>query len=238
MCFYFMVAMLLAISTKAQTSLVEELSSQTKSSIAYFGLPAPSSSGGAKIYKSTSQPQSAESTSNPTQSENETPFATGDFGKIAPLDETSGNKHHGGKPANPGKVAFYGFGNQSPQKKKQQSAKKFKDWEKAIVLDKYQTKSPTVPPTPKPTAHITGKPTVRPTPSPVPLKPVGGGQRTQICGATTDPLTTFWKLHGTGGLYFDISTTHCKFPKSPNYIFNVVGDKAHWQLAGTSSVSR
>jgi len=51
-------------------------------------------------------------------------------------------------------------------------------------------------------------------------------------------LTTFWKLHGSGGLYFDVSTAHCKFPVAPSYFFDIVGDDKQWQMAGTSSVAR
>ena len=35
-----------------------------------------------------------------------------------------------------------------------------------------------------------------------------------------------------------MSSAHCKFPATPSYFFDVVGDSNHWQLAGTLSVAR
>jgi hypothetical protein len=147
------------------------------------------------------------------------------------------------KDVDPDKVAFYGFGKDAKKRhrKKKISKKKLDQWAASLLIDRGQWKhtgAPTVAPTKMPTVPPTAVPTAYPTGAPLLLAPVGGGKRTQICGATTAPLTTFWKLHGSGGLYFDVSTAHCKFPVAPSYFFDIVGDDKQWQMAGTSSVAR
>jgi hypothetical protein len=143
----------------------------------------------------------------------------------------------------PNKVAFYGFGKSAKRRsrKKRISKKKLDQWAASLLIDRGQwkhTEAPTLTPTARPSAPPTEAPTNYPTGAPQLLAPVGGGKRTQICGATTAPMATFWKLHGSGGLYFDVSTAHCKFPEVPSYFFDIVGSAKQWQMAGTSSVAR
>ena len=157
--------------------------------------------------------------------------------------------HHNAKPTpkpSPS-VAYFGFptGGFSQNNIFKSPTEKL-DWEKSVLLSRRRrvvvptTVAPTPAPTPKkgPTwpsyfkritkapsgAHVVAK---RP-----PAQP------SQMCGATTSQRTTYWKLHGTGGLYFDVTTTHCKFKSRPVYISSVVGDQAHWTLQGTHSISK
>jgi hypothetical protein len=79
--------------------------------------------------------------------------------------------------------------------------------------------------------------------------PFAGALELSLCGGRTEH--TQWRvLHLTieelqpgmpavpAALYVDVDTTHCKHRKTPVYVSDVIGNKAHeWQLMGTSSIT-
>jgi hypothetical protein len=60
-----------------------------------------------------------------------------------------------------------------------------------------------------------------------------GSTEAKPCGGST---SSSWENIGTDGLYMDVDTTGCTWAGSPVFVPSIVGDAAHWALAGVSTV--
>jgi hypothetical protein len=56
----------------------------------------------------------------------------------------------------------------------------------------------------------------------------------EVCGGRSG--SSGWTPFGTAGLRMDLNSKKCKFASTPNYMTSLIGDSAHWQLAGVNSV--
>jgi hypothetical protein len=55
-----------------------------------------------------------------------------------------------------------------------------------------------------------------------------------VCGGKSG--VDSWEAFGTAGLIMDVDTKKCGFKSTPSYMTSVMGDSAHWQLAGVNSI--
>ena len=66
---------------------------------------------------------------------------------------------------------------------------------------------------------------------------VGVG-RPRTCGATTTADGTQWAAHGKHGMAMQIGTSFCQLRGQVQYAVSLIGDRAHWQLAGSSTIAQ